>query len=390
MTRAAHVAAMTVAIFTPLLPVMAAAAPTLDGTSWVLTSLGGKPVGGGSRPTLRFGAGSVSGSDGCNRYSAPYTQDATGLRISSSMASTNMACPPEVMAQAQAFTGALGRVRSTSADATTLTLLGEGGLALATLEAIRQTLGGTTWTVVGVNNGRQAVVTLLQGTTLTMTFGPDGKVSGSAGCNRFNGPFAGDGQKVSFGNLVSTRKMCGKPEKVMEQEAAFLAALKASTVSRVEGDTLEIRDGNGALQVNAVRAATAAASPRADPSLPSRGEASLLNTYWRIVRIGDTPVTAAEGKREPHLVLQQDASGTRYRATVGCNQLIGGATVAAQALTFSAGASTLMACPPPLDQLERTLGDVLTKTRAYRLDALTLELKDAAGKPLALLEAVYL
>jgi heat shock protein HslJ len=49
-----------------------------------------------------------------------------------------------------------------------------------------------------------------------------------------------------------------------------------------------------------------------------------------------------------------------------------------------------MACPPPLDGLERLLVSALDRTRSYRITAQTLELFDAEGHSLALLEAVYL
>ena len=49
-----------------------------------------------------------------------------------------------------------------------------------------------------------------------------------------------------------------------------------------------------------------------------------------------------------------------------------------------------MACPPPLDDWEKQLAHVLTETAGWRIDGQTLELLDAAGKSLALLQAVYL
>jgi len=117
-------------------------------------------------------------------------------------------------------------------------------------------------------------------------------------------------------------------------------------------------------------------------------DASLTNTYWRIVRLGDQEVRAAEGHREPHLLLR--AGEPRFNATVGCNQIIGGYVLSGDALRFEAGASTMMACPPPLDRLEQRLRGILTKAAGWRVHGQFLEFDDAKGKPLALFQAVYL
>jgi copper homeostasis protein (lipoprotein) len=118
--------------------------------------------------------------------------------------------------------------------------------------------------------------------------------------------------------------------------------------------------------------------------------AALSNTYWRVVRLGDAPVAAAEGRREPHLVLREADGRSSYSATVGCNQLAGSYSVDGRIIHFSPAATTLLPCPPPLDALERTLGMALSKAARWSISASTLELLDAAGQPIALFEAVYL
>lgn len=117
--------------------------------------------------------------------------------------------------------------------------------------------------------------------------------------------------------------------------------------------------------------------------------ASLTNTYWRIDSLMGAPVSAAQNRREPHLVLM-DAPEGRFRATVGCNQLIGGYTYKDGRLTFGRAASTMMACPPPLDAMEGELAEVLSATRQFRLEGERLDLMDDRGAVLAELRAVYL
>jgi heat shock protein HslJ len=120
----------------------------------------------------------------------------------------------------------------------------------------------------------------------------------------------------------------------------------------------------------------------------NRVDASLTNTYWRLVKLGEDDTGAAPGRREPHLLLQEKER--RFRATVGCNQLIGRYDAAGSTLRFHATASTRMVCPPPLDRLEQRLITILETTATSRIDGQFLELEDEDGQPIALLQAVYL
>lgn len=83
------------------------AAASLEGTSWVLDELPAGRVLVGDAPTAQFEAGQVRGTDGCNRYSAPFTVSGSRLSVGQGGAATLMACPPEVMEQARAFRDAL-------------------------------------------------------------------------------------------------------------------------------------------------------------------------------------------------------------------------------------------------------------------------------------------
>jgi copper homeostasis protein (lipoprotein) len=118
------------------------------------------------------------------------------------------------------------------------------------------------------------------------------------------------------------------------------------------------------------------------------GEATLTNTYWKILRLWDTEVAAGEGRREPNLILREGEA--RFTATVGCNQVSGGYSLEDDQLMFGTAAATMMACPAPLDAWEKLLAQVLKETVSWRIDGQTLELLDGAGAALALFQAVYL
>lgn len=118
------------------------------------------------------------------------------------------------------------------------------------------------------------------------------------------------------------------------------------------------------------------------------GPATLTNTSWKILRLGETEVAAADGAPEPTLILREGEP--RFSATVGCNQMTGSYFTAGDMLTFGPAAATRMACPPPLDVWERLLAETLAGSEGWRIEGQTLELTDADGKAIALFQAVYL
>lgn len=222
--------------------------PRLAGTAWVLEGLPGHPAMAGHAATLQFANGHASGSDGCNRYSRTYRETGGALAFDAGGATTQKACAPEVMAQAERFTAALTATRTYRIDAGRLLLAGAEGRVLATLAAQSQELVGTSWRVTGYNNGRQAVVSVLSGTRLTMAFATDGRVRGSAGCNDYAGTYAVSGTSLTFGPAATTRRMCARPE-VMEQEQQFVRALASVATFRREAERAELRTADGALAV---------------------------------------------------------------------------------------------------------------------------------------------
>jgi heat shock protein HslJ len=67
------------------------------------------------------------------------------------------------------------------------------------------------------------------------------KVSGSSGCNTFTGSFTTEKDKLSFGNIASTRMSC--PD--MNIETSFLSSLaKSRTFSMYDGK-LVLKDSIG-------------------------------------------------------------------------------------------------------------------------------------------------
>lgn len=238
-----------------LTPALAApASGSLEGTAWVLSALGGRAPLSEQALTLRFEKGRVAGSDGCNRYAAPFSQRDRSLTVNPRMITTQMACAPKLMDQAAAYRAALTGSRGYRLEGGRLRLIGADGTTLASFVPQSQSLAGSRWSVTGFNNGRQAVTSPLTGTALSLDFAAAGRLSGSAGCNRYTATAQLSGETIRIGPPAATRRLCSQPPGVMEQEQQFLRALPTAATARQEGTRLELRRADGALAVTLIRA----------------------------------------------------------------------------------------------------------------------------------------
>ncbi len=231
--------------------------PPLNDTSWVLASLPAGPGLGGPQPTLRFAAGDATGSDGCNRFRSTFVATNGKLELGPVRATTQMSCPEPVAGRAAALNGVLDQARGYRVEAGALLLVNAHGATLASFAAQPDTLAGTAWEVSAYNNGKQAVVSVMADTRLTLEFHDDGKLRGAGGCNSFSGTFVAEGNTLRISRLATTRMACQQPEGRMAQEAALLAALETVATGHREASRLELRTGSGALAVAARLLATA-------------------------------------------------------------------------------------------------------------------------------------
>jgi heat shock protein HslJ len=110
-------------------------------------------------------------------------------------------------------------------------------------------LADTAWTVVAYSDAKAGLARVLAGTVLTAVFNPDGRISGSGGCNSYTGTYRETALSISIGPVASTRKFCSKPDGVMAQEAAFFASLTAASTYTTDGAKLKLRTETGATAV---------------------------------------------------------------------------------------------------------------------------------------------
>ena len=130
---------------TKTLTITATAATTatvpLAGTNWKLASLqsaegGAFPPLPGTEITALFQGGKVTGSAGCNNYSATYkTGDADKLTISATAATTRKACPAPTMQQETAYLAALAKTATYKIEGEKLELRNAAGDLLASYAA---------------------------------------------------------------------------------------------------------------------------------------------------------------------------------------------------------------------------------------------------------------
>ncbi len=109
-------------------------------------------------------------------------------------------------------------------------------------------LAGTHWRVTQIN-GQD----VLADTTLSAAFGADGSLNGSAGCNTYSASYQVSGSSLGIIALSLGRTYCEEPAGIMEQEAAFAAALQSAASFEMNEGMLAIKDSGGATVLEMVR-----------------------------------------------------------------------------------------------------------------------------------------
>jgi heat shock protein HslJ/uncharacterized protein YraI len=109
-------------------------------------------------------------------------------------------------------------------------------------------IGGLTsyrWILQSYSSPSTGQRTPLPGTQITARFATDGTLSGSAGCNSYNGSFTAFDQTLRIGTLSSSQALCGSPEGIMEQEGLFLNLMHQASRMAISAGQLTIYDSAG-------------------------------------------------------------------------------------------------------------------------------------------------
>ncbi len=228
----------------------------LTGKTYVSDAATNRIVPGGGPLTVSFAAGDrVSVNGGCNGHGGTATFDGESLSVDH-LVGTMMACPPP-RDKVDGWIATLFRDPLTwRLDGRTLTL-SRGDQKVTLNEHVSRAVAGTTWTVTGLvrNEGVESSA-VLERVKPTLRIGADGAFSGFAGCNQMHGNAvvsgSGEDQRVEFGPIATTRKIC--PPEVMDVEQAVLAAVDGATTVTVDGDELRltnVKDPSTGLRLSA-------------------------------------------------------------------------------------------------------------------------------------------
>jgi heat shock protein HslJ len=105
-------------------------------------------------------------------------------------------------------------------------------------------LDGSSWALSSYRDSTGDTVNILPRSTVTAHFQAD-TVTGIASCNNYNASYQANGNKISFGPVGTTRKVCNTPQGIMQQENAFLSALDSTASYKLRSNSLEMIDGRG-------------------------------------------------------------------------------------------------------------------------------------------------
>jgi heat shock protein HslJ len=351
----------------------AAAVAAIEGTLWTLVSYADEEgetvkVLPGTEVTAQFNDGTVGGTAGCNNYFAAYELDGNQLTVGVG-GTTMMACEEAVMVQESAYMSNLAASAAFLITGTQLQIAGADGRTLLTYEVSQPiALSDTLWLLTMYNNGEEALVSTLAGTEITAIFGEDGSLYGSAGCNSYNAEYTVDVGAMTISAPATTRMMCGMPDGVMDQEAAYLAALPLAASYSILGNELDIADADG----NTLLVFTAGTS------------APLTGVTWSLISFNnERAITSVILDTEITAVFGEDGMLT---GSAGCNTYNAPYSIDGDNIFIGMAATTRMMCAEPAGIMEQEAEYLaaIQKAATYKADSERLDLLDADGRIMAI------
>lgn len=232
-------------------------AEPLAGTAWHLAAFradNGSVIAPlpGAEPLIIFGeGGTLSGSAGCNLYSASYRINGSTISVDPAITTAAYPATAEGLAQQESrYQELLVAAASYRVEGDRMTISGPSGRELFVFSRAEQPqsmpLLATEWQLTHyTTGGGNAVASPIPGTSINLTFDPDGTLSGSAGCNAYSAPYELNETGIAVERVIATKASLTEPAGIMEQESAYLDLLRSAAGYRIVGDTLAVIDGNG-------------------------------------------------------------------------------------------------------------------------------------------------
>lgn len=227
-------------------------------------------------------------------------------------------------------------------------------------------LDGTQWILTGyLSNG-----TFLQprnGTMVSMEFGNDRRITGSAGCNHYFAAYEMKGTAVTIGQAATTLMYCTGPG-VMEQESAYLALLGQAASATAGNETLVFADATGIRILSFAKTVPPAPEP-------------LAGTNWTLdsIHTGDAVSSVIAGTT---ITAVFDENG-RVAGSSGCNLYFASYNVTGASVAIGPAGSTKMYCAGPgVMEQESTYLASLSRAETFTITGGRLSLADANGSSL--------
>lgn len=212
----------------------------LAGRTFISAGVTGHELVDGSQVELTFEATSLSARAGCNTLFGDYALEQQSLRVGT-MASTQMGCEQSLMDQDRWLAAFLESGPTVGVNGDELTL-SDGEAELVLIDRVvaepDRPLEETTWQLEShrKNDGVSHVTGMDKA---SLRFDGAGRVQVRTGCNQGSGSYELDGDTVTIGPVMLTRKAC--PEPAMEIEAMVTSALDQQTLTvSVDADRLTL------------------------------------------------------------------------------------------------------------------------------------------------------
>jgi heat shock protein HslJ len=218
-------------------------------------------------------------------------------------------------------------------------------------------LQGRTFLSTSVTDGGQPR-SLVAGTVIRLTFGSDGNLGASAGCNMFGATYKVDGGVLRVEGGAMTEMGCDADR--MDQDQWVFAFLTSGPTVSLTGNDLVLRSAEVVIRL--------VDREIAEPDL------ALVGPTWTVVSIvsGDA-VSSVPAGAVATLVIGADG---RFALEAGCNSGGGTYTVDGASIRFTDIATTKKACQGAAGDLETAvLGVLRAESLTFAIDASTLSLR---------------
>ncbi|MGC4938006.1 META domain-containing protein [Kribbella sp. DT2] len=182
--------------------------------------------------------GSLGANAGCNSIGGTASTDGGTLKVAD-LNMTNMACDTPRQQQEDWLLSVLNSEPTWKTEADQLTITGQDKVIVLQDRETAQpdvALDSTKWVLESVIAGETASTPGNGGAYLTIN---GGRVTGSTSCNELQGVVARTGDKLTFGEIGTTRRACSGAAGALEK--TMLATLNGEVTYTLDGGKLQLR-----------------------------------------------------------------------------------------------------------------------------------------------------